>query len=103
MSFEGYAQILCKNGHYSNCDIYDPIQPTDKEWECTICGEKCAWTHIVDTTNGSHDEDGKRIDGYVELKQEEPPVYCTCEDCGDRHVIKAAIYKIPKKTGHKTK
>ncbi len=47
MSFEGFNQILCKNGHYSSCDAYDPIQPSDKEWECPICAEKCGWWHIL--------------------------------------------------------
>jgi len=70
MSFEGYDQILCENGHYHTHDCYNY---TDfNAWTC-FCGAKCAWYNTVDETNGTHDPDtGERIDDYVELEEVEP-------------------------------
>jgi len=45
MSYEGYSQCVCANGHYSEMDVYE-----DKE-KCE-CGAVFAWTNSVDSTNG---------------------------------------------------
>lgn len=96
MSWEGYNQVLCKNGHN-----YDTSADIDlKKWTCPFCKKKCAWWNIVDTTNGSYDN-GERIDGYVELKEETEAVNCKCFQCGNMHISKPATYKIPKNLGHK--
>lgn len=99
MSFEGYFQILCENGHYFCPDVYSVANFAFKsydEWECPICQAKMAWYNIVDLTNGSEDEDGNPIDGYVELEIKEQS---KCEHCGS--VIGETIYKIPENGGHK--
>ena len=91
MSFEGYHQVLCKNGHHFTTDLgFD-----EESWECPYCKEKLAWTHIVDTTNGSF-ENGKQIDGYIELKVAQKAKVCECDKCGNEHVIEPVRYKIPK-------
>lgn len=60
MSFEGYYQVLCKNGHYWE-DAYcyhvhspgeEPCPACDpEEWRCDDCGAKRAWINTVDDTN----------------------------------------------------
>lgn len=86
MSFEGYVQILCKNGHYWEVDCYD-----DDEKHCSICGEKPKWRNLVDITNGSFDFDGSRCDGYIHLEVKNIK---KCTHCGS---ILETRYKIPKK------
>jgi len=92
MSFEGYYQVLCKNGHYDcgNCYSYEPIGNF-----CSICREKIIWWNLVDITNGSWDDEGKRIDGYIDLKIKKQK---KCDKCNS---IIETIYEIPEKGGHK--
>lgn len=46
MSFEGYTQSLCANGHLSTYEVWD-------DWEkCAIChSTQQVWSNIVDDTN----------------------------------------------------
>ena len=74
MSFEGYYQRLCKNGHSMDVDCY--IE-SDKD-RCAVCGSGIAWHNLVDVTNGSYYEN-ERIDGYVELQIKSQR---KCEHCG---------------------
>jgi len=99
MSYEGYDQVLCENGHYYTYDCWEFWEPNG--WECPTCGAKAAWSNSVDITNGSwemdddgetlFDEEGRpiRIDGYVELEVLEE---CRCECCG---TILEQRFKIP--------
>lgn len=89
MSFEGYYQCLCKNGHYFECDIYECEEI--KMACCPICGKKIAWWNIVDTTNGSHDYDGTRIDNFFKLDIKKQKI---CDKCGS---VLEIIYNIPRK------
>ena len=45
MSFEGFDEYLCANGHYLSADVRDaaPACP---------CGAPLSWHHLVDQTNG---------------------------------------------------
>lgn len=110
MSFEGYYQILCRNGHDTGEDCFsDPNfdGPEKKSfmeggeefdhplWRCYTCNELAGWWNLVDTTNGSYYE-GERIDRYVELEIATKPEMCTCK-CGHTH-SKGGVsttYKIP--------
>jgi len=63
MSFEGYHQLLCKNGHEWSRDVYEDysFDGTDysdnmKNTICPQCKEKVVWWNLVDLTNGSYDE-----------------------------------------------
>lgn len=49
MSFEGYIQHICKNGHYG-VEPYDYAgdQPM---WKCHECREGSIWSNLVDETN----------------------------------------------------
>ena len=73
MSYEGYSQFLCKNGHQWTEDC----MAAGDESKCPTCSEKSVWENMVDITNGSF-EDGKRIDGYIELEIIEQKV---CGEC----------------------
>jgi transcription elongation factor Elf1 len=61
---------------------------------CPICNEEAVWHNMVNITNGSWDEEGKRIDGYIELK-EKKKISGICSCCGAEHVCEIN-YEIPK-------
>jgi len=122
MSYEGYYQILCRNGHSSGCDCYDEpafeeenLQHGDEIWRCPICQELAAWWNLTNVTNGSYCEcnteykdrsegcehcDRGRIDGYIDLEDDIPVQMCTCKECGATHVATVGTKKIPKTGGH---
>ena len=87
MSWEGDYQQLCKKGHYTS----KSAEYQEEDTHCRICGEKIVWTNTIDTTNGSFDDEGNRIDGYVELKEKSRK---TCKECG---TVLEILYNIPKK------
>ena len=90
MSYEGFTQALCANGHYQECDCHDnPVDP------CPECGAEIVWRNEVDVTNGSWDEHNNRIDGYVELFPAEETKTCTCDKCGHSHPIETQRYIVP--------
>ena len=91
MSFEGYYQVICKNGHYHTKDSYE----ADEEMACPFCKSPKAWENLVDVTNGSEDGGGNRIDGFVFLKATKDARTCTCGKCGHEHEIEPAIFGIP--------
>ncbi len=62
--------------------------------KCPICKEEEVWENMVNVTNGSHDDDGKRIDGYIELKIK-LEISGTCSTCGEKHICET-MYEIPK-------
>jgi RNA polymerase subunit RPABC4/transcription elongation factor Spt4 len=93
MSFEGFYQNLCKQGHYWINSTYGY---NDADENCPVCREKSVWSNLVDETNGSFDTNLKtgkeeRIDGYIELKLREQR---TCRHCKS---ILETTYVIPRK------
>lgn len=94
MSFEGYEQRLCKNGHYEIFDVYE-FSPRDDS--TCYCGEKWAWFNLVDCTN-------EPDDGFVELEIDQPAQYETiCEHCGSQKIVADETYKIPERRGVRAK
>jgi len=86
MSFEGYYQILCKEGHEGNEDVCDM---NFSRWFCDYCGAGIGWSKLIDQTN----EDGSF--DCVELEQLTNYKKCTCS-CGYVHSIGPPLtYKIP--------
>jgi hypothetical protein len=92
MSYEGYTQVLCENGHYFTYNCYD-YEDFDG-WKCPECQTEIAWSNMVDETNGSWEDNGPfdddhRIDGFV-------PLYlideCRCKECG--HILEQR-YRLP--------
>ena len=88
MSYEGYEQHLCANGHEFFQDAYD-----DDVENCPHCDAPSVWVHYVDQTNG---DDGSPYTRRVTLEVKTEEQYCTCH-CGNTHTIAVATYEIPKK------
>ncbi len=105
MSYEGYSQFLCKNGHYWEKDCNElPIYYGEGELvkqKCPKCGEEEVFENMVDVTNGNFDDDGNRIDGYIDLKVKSE-TSGKCSACGEKHICET-IYEIPKKEDKKMK
>jgi hypothetical protein len=110
MSYEGYTQVLCKNGHYHTYDCYtwscicdtswDIDKQEPREWKCPICQASLAWRNGVNLTNGSFEvnpETGKeeRIDGYVELEENGFEDVWHEDHYGNKYVTKLMHYKVP--------
>ena len=83
MSYEGYEQILCTNGHYDTQDCHDSLT----DWRCPSCGARKAWWNAVDQTNDSGTP--------AKLKVKYPAVMETCSVCGHVKVIEPARYYVP--------
>jgi len=66
VSWEGYYQNVGECGHYyeSNALLSDPPKV------CPTCGDRTAWSHAVDSTNGCEDRgDGLCNCGMIEMDQ----------------------------------
>lgn len=51
MSYEGYTQKLCSNGHYHTYSAFY-VGEEDDNIVCPICSAKMVWSNEVDDTNG---------------------------------------------------
>lgn len=63
MSFEGFMEKLCTNGHYFSCDVY-----TQDEFikECPTCNSPFEYQHLVDITNGYEEDNPSTYPGTIE-------------------------------------
>ena len=85
MSYEGYEEMLCANGHLRVFDCYShPELHSDSE-KCS-CGAVFVFMHSVDETNC----DGERYP--FEIEEEAEVAVC---NLGRTHVIREKRYKIP--------
>lgn len=84
MSYEGYDQVICEDGHLSTVDCWDD------DSACFICGGKRVWRNGVDDTNC--DEMGI-IHDFSSLVIT-PEELQTC-NLGHPHVVKHAKYRVP--------
>lgn len=89
MSYEGYVQCLCEDGHYFEVDAHDRFDECDN---CFFCEKKVVWTNNVDETNGN-------ADGHIDMDQfiQLTEVVEKCESCGHRNIKELAKYSIPTK------
>jgi hypothetical protein len=87
MSYEGYDQILCANGHFTTRDAYD-----DREDTCSFCGAEFVWRNDVDQTNC---EEFGVIDMSKLLIAETK--FDKCNKCGHCSVTEPSRYRIPGK------
>ncbi len=92
MSYERYSQFLCKKGHYWTEDAY--TVDTYGVKKCPECKLISVWENMVDITNCSFDDDGTRIDGYIDLKVKKVR-QGNCSACKKPHICETT-YKIPK-------
>lgn len=86
MSFEGYAQIICVNGHR-----YDDAYRDSRN--CYVCGGEPAWVNVVDQTNNPGD--GAVPDTEFAHLQLTPEVVKTCGECGATRCVTEATYRVP--------
>jgi len=89
MSYEGYTEYICKNGHYWTIDAMDLIHGEPSR-VCSVCSELPEYWHDVDQTNG-YDEEypdtcaAPRIEvGFVDVWQE--------DHYGNRYATKRMLY-----------
>lgn len=91
MSYEGYEEHICKNGHrFILNDIYNISE--DEKIICPHCEEISAFFNGVDCTNepnqGAISEEGWK----TLLLEEEISEIC---NLGHKHITKQAVYRIP--------
>ena len=89
MSYQGYTEYLCEDGHYWTQDAFD-----DPVVSCVVsgCPRPVAWTHEVDQTNGTDPNEPWSLP--TELEVDEPMQTETC-NLGHVHVVRPPRYKIP--------
>ncbi len=69
MSYEGYEEFICENGHYTSIDSSyfsygtDNIEVQKKMKACPCCGESYKWHCSVDQTNGYYADEPHTFDG----------------------------------------
>lgn len=63
MSYEGYIERLCANGHLSNVDCYEDAPNT-----CVICQAPIAWERNVDETNGVEERNPNTMPSKLKIK-----------------------------------
>lgn len=92
MSYEGYEQHICKNGHYfNNYDIYS-VMFSDDPVKCSYCQAPSAWRNCVDQTNGPSQ-------GVIPMEKfnaflVSPAEHQEC-NLGHFHLTKEAVYRVP--------
>lgn len=89
MSYEGYVQCICKNGHYYEYNAY----ARDNDRVCYQCGTESAWTNAVSETN---------CDSYGQipmkwLREQFLKEKAHVETCnlGHQHTVKQETFYIP--------
>jgi hypothetical protein len=123
MSYNGWRQLICENGHYYTMravDIdYDENGPCVIPADCPVCNAHAVWYNEVDVTNGSycinrHNDRCKdcdlygsqlcnngRIDGFIELEESSEDEIFLCSKCGSMHMTNPPTFKIPKEGGYR--
>ena len=91
MSYRGYHQLLCKQGHSFEMDCYW-FEHSNKPVRCLYCDEKIIWWNLIDTTNG--------IGIPAVLKIKEFEISCKCSICKHTHIHRLRAYEIPIGIGH---
>jgi hypothetical protein len=91
MSYEGYTQVLCSNGHLRQFDCNDyswspSTRYNEQEPLKCSCGASFVWSHEVDQTN----DEG--VPAKLEVAIPEEWMQC---DMGHKHIIKEGTYHIP--------
>ena len=90
MSYEGYVQCVCKNGHFfSHPETYGG----NSEVGCPTCDANPAFNNSVDETNGEST-------GYIPPELFAKKFLITAEvsevcNLGHSHITSPAIYRIP--------
>ncbi len=96
MSYEGYVEKLCSNGHLSSVDAHDDYE----EDKCHRCKKPFVFIHHVDQTNGIEEDENGEPHPYTvgypfEKDGFDDEVYVDHYD--NKYFVKILRYKIPKK------
>lgn len=86
MSYEGYTELLCDDGHYSAHDVYAVEIPI-----VCRCGKPFAYTHGVDQTNG-YERGCKATYPAGKVKIGADDIWCE-DHHGNRYAIERARYR----------
>lgn len=86
MSYEGYIQAICANGHLNEYSRY--CAPT-----CVDCKAKLVWSNSVDQTNNPCD--GVIPDDEFAKFELTPERVQTCPTCGNAVHVTPATYRVP--------
>ena len=97
MSYEGFDQLLCSNGHYWTCNAFDNVSydehgPKEISLSCPHCKTPSVWSNPIDQTNGGDV-------GFIDMNQflvKEKELE-TCQTCKHSSETAPAIYRIPSK------
>jgi hypothetical protein len=85
MSYEGYEQHLCQNGHRFDVHLGETLS-------CPECEAPSAFCNSVDQTNG--EEWGAILGGSWETLRVTSEEYEAC-NLGHQHLVKPATYRAP--------
>ena len=99
MSYEGYTEMLCEQGHRLCVESYNwDHEPS----HCPVCNGKMVFRHEVDQTNGIEwDENGIPLPHTVSYPFEEDgwDDEWLEDHYGNRYAKKILRYKIPQSEG----
>jgi hypothetical protein len=95
MSYEGYIEFLCEEGHYWTADAnvfsYGSMEERREAFKCKICAKSVKYIARVDETNGIDETDPytmqapKELLGYTDIP-------CT-DHHGNKYFTRAKRYK----------
>ena len=85
MSYEGYVEELCANGHLRTRDVY-------QESLACPCHAPIVFEHHVNETNGTMLDDPGTLPYPFEVEKKAEFVTC---DLGHKHYTSERTYKIP--------
>ena len=89
MSYEGYTQNICEEGHRFDTDVGCWF---GKEPLCPVCSAKVCWSNGVDQTN--FEEDGFIPDEDFARFLHTPGETQVCS-LGHTHIVRHATYLVP--------
>jgi len=87
MSYEGYSQYLCRNGHKT---IIDSLEELPKHCDC---GKEFIFSWQVNQTNGDELHNALTMEYPFDVLEERK--YVTCKSCGSLVETKEPRFKVP--------
>lgn len=94
MSYEGFEQVLCKNGHLREFDCWNSVELFHAGDLCPVCNEVYVYRHGVNETNWIIEDDPSTMRRSFMVNV--PECRETC-NLGHQHIVVEARYKIPEK------
>jgi hypothetical protein len=93
MSYEGYTQALCQQGHEVIIGQYEDV-------DACRCGDALVWFHSVDQTNGCSCDDDSCPAHRKKLEVKEAAKFKNCNACGHSELVAPTTYKMPARLPH---